>query len=100
MNLIFLKNFGKAIFRNLRKNGRTYAKFVGGMVFASAVTAAAYHKAYKKLEEKHRNEDAKRYQAVFGKRLKELEERYQQNEYLLKKRINEVCDEFEIEHVC
>ncbi|WP_202192355.1 hypothetical protein [Phocaeicola dorei] len=100
MNLAFFKELGTAIVKHFSKNGPTYAKVFGGMVFASAVTAAACHVAYKKLEDKHRKEDAEKYKAEFTKRLKELEKRYQHNEYLLKKKINELCEEFGIEHVC
>lgn len=70
------------------------------MVFASVITAAACHHAYKQLEKKHRKEDAEKYKKQFKKRLKEIEKRYQHNEFLLKKKINELCDEFGIEHVC
>lgn len=92
------------IFENLAKhfskNGSTYAKVIGGMIFASAVTAVACNIAHKKLEAKHRKEDAEKYKEAFDKRLKEIEKKYQDNEYLLKKKINELCDEFGIEHVC
>lgn len=100
MNLAFFKNIANAIGKHFVKNGSTYAKIFGGMVFASAVTAAACAMAFRKLEKKHRKEDAEKYKAEFSNRLKELEKRYQHNEYLLKKKINEVCDEFGIEHVC
>lgn len=100
MNLTFLKELGTAITKHFVKNGRTYATIFAGMVFASAVTAAACAKAYKKIEAKHRKEDAEKYKAEFAKRLKDIEKRYQHNEYLLKKKINELCDEFGIGHVC
>lgn len=100
MNFTFFKEIGGAIAKHITKNGRTYAQILGGMIFASAVTAAACTVAFKKLEKKHRKEDAERYKAEFEKRLKELDERYQHNEFLLKKRINELCDEFGIDHVC
>ena len=100
MNLAFIKELIPAIVKHFQKNGATYAKVVGGMVFASTVTAAACHVAYKKIEKKHRNDNAKKYKEEFAKRLKELEDRYKHNEYLLKKKINELCDEFGIEHVC
>lgn len=100
MDLAFLKKIGIAIVKHFRKNGSTYAKIFGGIVFGSAVTAAACCNAYKKLEKKHRKDDAEKYKAEFGKRLKELEKQYLHNEYLLKKKINELCDEFGIDHVC
>lgn len=100
MNLTFLKDFGSAIIKHFKRNGRTYAKKIGELALGSAVTAAACAIAFKKLEKKHRIEDAKKYKEQFAKRLKELENRYQHNEYLLKKKINELCDEFGIEHVC
>ena len=100
MNFTFLKKIGLTIVKHFKKNGSTYVKMFGSMVFASAVTAAACRIAYKKLEEKHRKDDAEKYKAEFSKRLQELEKRYQHNEYLLKIRINELCDEFGIDHVC
>lgn len=100
MNFVFLKGFISKIVTHFVKNGSTYGKVLGGMVFASAVSVAACHKAHKKLEKKHREEDAKKYQEEFDRRLNILEDRYQHNEYLLKKKINELCDEFGIEHVC
>ena len=100
MNLTFLKQVWITIFNHFRKNWPTYAKVGGAMVFASAVTAVACDKAYKKIEDKHRKKDAEKYKAEFAKSLKKIEERYQHNEYLLKKKINELCDEFGIDHVC
>ena len=99
MNFTFIKEIGSAIAKHFGKNGRIYALVFGGMVFSSAVTAAACARAYKKLEKKHRKEDAQKYKEEFAKELKELEKRYQHNEYLLKMKINELCDEFGIEHV-
>lgn len=100
MNLTFFKDVASALGKHFTKNGRTYVKIFGGIIFGSAVTAAACTIAYKKLEKKHRKEDAEKYKAEFAKRLKELEKRYQHNEYLLKMKINELCDEFGIDHVC
>ena len=100
MDFSFFKNIGPAIAKHFSKNGTTYAKVFGGMVFASAVTATACHFAYKKLVAKHRKEDAERYKKEFSKRLKDLEDKYQHNEYLLKMKINKLCDEFGIDHVC
>lgn len=100
MNLTFFKDIVNSIAKHFTKNGRTYAQILGGMVFASAITAAACAVAFKKIEKKHRKEDAEKYKAEFAKRLKDLEKRYQHNEYLLKKKINDLCDEFGIEHVC
>lgn len=100
MNLTFLKDFGSAIIKHFIKNRRIYGQIFAGVALSSAVTAAACAIAFKKLEKKHRIEDAKKYEEQFAKRLKELENRYQHNEYLLKKKINELCDEFGIEHVC
>jgi hypothetical protein len=54
MNISILKNFGKTLFDHFRKNGSTYAKVVGGAVFSSAITVAACHMAFKKIETKHR----------------------------------------------
>lgn len=99
MNLTFIKDIASALGKHLTKNGSTYIN-IGSMVFVSAVTAAACSVAYKKLEKKHRKEDAEKYKAEFAKQLKELEKKYQHNEYLLKMKINELCDEFGIEHVC
>ena len=99
MNLAFLKKIGKSVVDLFKNKGSVYLLF-GGMVFASTVTAAACRIAYKKLEKKHREDDAEKYKAEFAKCLKELEVRYQHNEYLLKKKINELCDEFGIDHVC
>ena len=100
MDFSFLKDAFLPVFNHFKKNGATYAKYLGGMIFASAVTATACHLAFKKIEAKHRKEDAERYKEAFAKQLKELEKKYQHNEYLLKKRINELCDEFGIDHVC
>lgn len=100
MNLTFFKDILSAIGKHFVKNGRTYAYIFGGIAFGSAVTAAACAVAFKKIENKHRKEDAEKYKAEFAERLKELEKRYQHNEYLLKRKINELCDEFGIEHVC
>ncbi len=100
MILDFFKEIGSAIAKHFTKNGRTYAQILGGIIFVSSVTAAACAVAFKKLEKKHRKEDAEKYKAEFAKRLQELEKRYQHNEYLLKKKINDLCDEFGIEHVC
>lgn len=100
MNLTFFKEIGTIVLKHFTKNGRTYAQIFAGVVFVSAVTAAACAVAFKKLEKKHRKEDAEKYKAEFAKQLKELEKRYQHNEYLLKMKINELCDEFGIEHVC
>lgn len=97
MNLVGLKSFFMSIGKHLIKNKQTYVKVVGGMVFASSITAAVCHYAYKKLEKKHRREDAEQYKKDFGRRLKDLEDQYKNNEYLLKKRINDLCDEFGIE---
>lgn len=98
-----LSNFSKllsGIAKHFAKNGPVYTKCVGGAVLVSAVTIAACHVAYKKLEEKHRKEDAEKYKQEFTKKLKELEKRYQHNEFLLKRKINELCEEFGIPHVC
>ena len=99
MNLTIIKEIGSAILKHFTMNGRTYAQIFAGVAFGSAVTAAACALAFKKLEKKHRKEDAQKYEEAFAKRLKELEKRYQHNEYLLKMKINELCDEFGIEHV-
>lgn len=99
MNVTLIKEFFTATAKHVAKNGSTYAKVLGGMVFASAITAVACHRAHKKLEAKHRKEDAEKYKAEFDKRLKELEDKYKNNEELLKKKINELCDEFGIDHV-
>lgn len=98
MNLAFLKKIGIRVVDLFKNKGSLYLLF-GGMAFASTVTAAACHIAYKKLEKKHREDDAEKYKAEFAKHLKELEVRYQHNEFLLKKKINELCDEFGIDHV-
>jgi hypothetical protein len=99
MNISILKNFGKTLFDHFRKNGSTYAKVVGGAVFSSAITVAACHMAFKKIETKHRKEDAEKLKKEFSKKLHDLEKRYQHNEFLLKQKINELCDEFVIDHV-
>ena len=107
MNLTFLKEIGRNIVeigrvvgKHFAKNGRTYTKIFAGVLFVSGVTVAACAAAFKKLEKKHRKEDAEKYKAEFAKQLKELEKRFQHNEYLLKMKINELCDEFGIDHVC
>lgn len=100
MDISFFKNFGKTLFNHFRKNGSTYAIVLGGAVLTSAVTIAACHLAFKKIEAKHRKEDADKLKKEFSKKLHDLEKKYQHNEFLLKKKINDLCDEFGIDHVC
>lgn len=95
-----LINFFKAVGKHLAKNGQQYGQIAIGMVFATTIALAASNKAHKKLEAKHRKEDAERMQAEFDKKLHEIEKRYKHNEYVMKQRINDLCKEFGIDPVC
>lgn len=99
MNLTFFKGMITSLVKHFTKNGRTYAQIFAGVAFGSVVAATACAHAFKKLEKKHRKEDTEKYKAEFAQQLKELENRYKHNEYLLKQKINELCDEFGIDHI-
>ena len=94
---IFSSAWVKAFTQHVAQNAGAYA--FAGIVFASTITKIACDRAHKKLEAKHREEDAERYKAEFDRKLKELEEKYKNNESQLKKKINDLCDEFGIEHL-
>lgn len=73
------------------------ARIVSGMLVATGMTATVCSYAYKRLETKHRKEDAERYKREFTKRIKEIEDQYKHNEYVMKQKINDVCKEFGID---
>ena len=91
----FFANLSKYFIRH----GGSIAKYAAIVILTSSVTIYACRIAFERLERKHRAEDAKRYKKEFKKSLKDLEERYAHNEYLLKKRINDLCKEYGIENI-
>lgn len=92
-----LKGGGRTIAQFCTKHGRLMILLLVscGVTTAIGVTACAI--VFKKLETKHRKEDAEKYKKEFAKRIKDLEEEYKHNEYVLKKKINDLCKEFGIE---
>lgn len=56
-------------------------------------------KVFDKLEKKHRKEDAEKYKKEFSRKLKEIEEKYKNNEYLMKQKIRKLCEEFGISDI-
>ncbi|MCF2658806.1 hypothetical protein JQM83_06365 [Parabacteroides distasonis] len=99
MDWNLIKDAGKEIVKFFSKNRGETAKTVTTVVITSSVTVFACSLAYKKLEKKHRKEDAERYKKEFKKRCDELEAKYKHNEYVLKKKINELCKDFGIDPV-
>lgn len=98
MNLSFLKDLGLAISKHFIKHGPTYVKITISVGVGTAIGVTACHFAYKEFIKKERKRIAEELSKEFAKKVKELEEQYKHNEYILKKKINELCDEFGIEH--
>lgn len=94
-----LQNLFKSVSQHVIKNAAFYAKGAAIAIFTASVAKIACDRAHKKLETKHRNEDAERYKAEFDRKLKDLENRYKNNEDILKQKIRKLCDEFGIDHV-
>lgn len=96
MNPQFFANLFKAIGNFFAKNGKPIATVGGAAIASSVITAAAVHYAHKKIESKHRKEDAEKYKAEFDRRLEALENKYKNNEAELKRKVNDLCREFSI----
>lgn len=79
------------------KNGRTIAIAGGSAAAGSIITVAICNKAHKNIETKHRKEDAEKYKAVFDRRVKEIENKYKNNEAEMKRKVNELCRELGID---
>lgn len=89
----------KGIGKHILQNKEVYVKVAGGVVVGSATTAVVMKKVFDKLEKKHRREDAERYKKEFSLKLKDIEEKYRNNEYLMKQKIRKLCEEFGISDV-
>lgn len=88
----------KAIGKHVIKNQDIY-KIAGGVTVGSVTTAVVMREVFKKLEEKHRKEDAERYKKEFSRKLKDIEEKHRNNEYLLKQKIRKLCEGFGIRDI-
>lgn len=99
MSILFLKSISLAIGKHFIKYGPTYAKIAIGVGVGTVIGMAACHQYYKKVIKDIEKDKAEKLAKEFAKRVKSLEEQYKHNEYVLKKKINELCDEFGIEHV-
>lgn len=89
----------KGIGKHILQNKEVYVKVAGGVVVGSATTAVVMKKVFDKLEKKHRKEDAEKYKKEFSRKLKEIEEKYKNNEYLMKQKISKLCEEFGISDI-
>lgn len=99
MNIAFLKNFGLAVGKHLIKYGPTYAKIAIGVGVGTLIGITACRVYYQKVIKTTTTDLAKEMEKEFARRVKELEDKYKHNEYVFKKKINDLCDEFGIEHV-
>ena len=89
----------KGIGKHILQNKEVYVKVAGGVVVGSATTAVIMKKVFDKLEKKHRKEDAERYKKEFSLKLKDIEEKYRNNEYLMKQKIRKLREEFGISYI-
>ena len=89
----------KCIGKYILQNKEVYVKVAGGVVVGSATTAVIMKKVFDKLEKKHRKEDAERYKKEFSLKLKDIEEKYRNNEYLMKQKIRKLREEFGISDI-
>lgn len=99
MGVLFLKNIGFAIGKHFIKYGPTYAKIAIGVGVGTAIGLAACNHYYKKVIKDIRKADADVAAKAFAEKIKKLEEQYKHNEYVLKKKINDLCDELGIERI-
>lgn len=89
----------KGIGKHILQNKEVYVKVAGGVVVGSATTEVIMKKVFDKLEKKHRKEDAERYKKEFSLKLKDIEEKYRNNEYLMKQKIRKLREEFGISDI-
>lgn len=96
MNPQFFSNLFASFGKSIAKNKSKIAIAGGAAAVSSIITAAISNKAHKNIETRHRKEDAVKYKAEFDRRLKEIENKYKNNEAELKRKVNDLCREFSI----
>lgn len=72
----------------------------GGMIMGGLLTANYKDRVYKELLKKHDEETARRLTLQFDAKLKELEDRYEKNEKVLKQRVRDLCASYGVPANC
>lgn len=72
------------------------AKIVAGAVIGAILMALYKNRVFRQLKKKHDRETAKKMSIEFNKKLKAIEEKYKNNEELLKRKMYDLCLEFDL----